>query len=193
MKPQTESQLNITDEKVISKIYSIRGKRLMLDSYLAQLYNVETKVLNQAVKRNRTRFPEDFMFTVIQAEWADLRSQIVTSSEEATSTVWGGRRTLPFAFTEQGIAMLSSVLNSETAILVNIQIIRVFTRMRAFLFTHNEMLLKLEQIEKALVNHHSLLSKHEGDIDSIFKVLKELLTPIQPSFPRKRIGFKNDE
>ena len=126
-----------------------------------------------------------------KSEWENLRSQIVTSSSADQSKVWGGRRTLPFAFTEQGIAMLSSILNSETAILVNIQIIRVFARMRELLSTHKETLLKLEKIEKGLLSQHSRINKHDHDIESIFKVLKELLQPI--SLPRKRIGFKSDE
>ncbi|MES2779729.1 MAG: ORF6N domain-containing protein [Bacteroidota bacterium] len=192
MKAKTLTHLAITDEKVIRKIYHIRGKRIRLDSDLAQLYNVETKVLNQAVKRNMLRFPEDFMFTVTQIEWESLRSQIVTSNSSDQPNMRGGRRTLPFAFTEQGIAMLSSILNSETAILVNIQIIRVFTRMRELLSTHKETLLKLERIEKALLGQHSRINKHDEDIDSIFKVLKELLQPLKQQAPRKRIGFKSD-
>lgn len=192
MKTKNFTHQAITDEKVVSKIYQIRGKRIMLDSDLAQMYNVDTKVLNQAVKRNMLRFPEDFMFTLTQSEWEHLRSQIVTSSAEEQLKVWGGRRTLPFAFTEQGIAMLSSILKSKTAILVNIQIIRVFTRMRELLSTHKETLLKLEKIEKALLGQHAHLNKHDDDIESIFKVLKELFQPTQaPS--RKRIGFKGDE
>jgi hypothetical protein len=161
--------LAITDEKVISKIYHIRGKRMMLDSDLAQLYNVETKVLNQAVKRNMMRFPDDFMFMLTPKEWESLRSQIVTSNFPDKPELRGGRRTLPFGFTEQGIAMLSSVLNSDTAIMVNIQIIRVFARMRELLSTHKETLLKLEKIEKALLGQHSKLNKHEEDISSIFE------------------------
>ncbi|MES2559827.1 MAG: ORF6N domain-containing protein [Bacteroidota bacterium] len=193
MKTKTSTHLAITDEKVISKIYHIRSKRIMLDSDLAQLYNVETKVLNQAVKRNMLRFPEDFMFTLTETEWEILRSQFVTSKSPAPSDMRGGRRTLPFAFTEQGIAMLSSILNSETAILVNIQIIRVFTRMRELLSTHKETLLKLEKIEKALLGQLSRLNKHDDDIDSIFNVLKELLQPLKQQTPsRKRIGFKSD-
>lgn len=132
------------------------------------------------------------MFSLTQSEWEILRSQFVTSKSQDWSDLRGGRRTLPFGFTEQGIAMLSSVLKSETAILVNIQIIRVFTRMRELLSTHKETLLKLEKIEKALMSQHSRLHKHDEDIDSIFKVLKELLQPLQPQPARKRIGFKSD-
>lgn len=119
----------ISDELVVSKIHTVRGHKVMLDSDLAELYQVETRVLNQAVKRNMRRFPEDFMFALTEEEWGNLKSQIVTSS-------WGGRRKLPLVFTEQGVAMLSSVLNSEMAVDVSIQIIRVFTKMRELLSTH---------------------------------------------------------
>ena len=130
----SNSTVLIPDEIVMNKIYLIRGQKIMLDEDLAKLYNVQTKVLNQAVKRNAFRFPEDFMFHLNKMEFENLKSQFVTSS-------WGGRRNLPFAFTELGVAMLSSVLNSETAIRVNIQIIRVFTRMREMLLTHKDILL----------------------------------------------------
>lgn len=168
--------LMIPDELVTNKIYFIREQKVMLDKDLAELYRVETKVLNQAVRRNLGRFPEDFMFQVSEEEWQSLRSQIVTSKARR-----GGSRYLPFAFTEQGVAMLSSVLNSETAIRVNIQIIRVFTRMRQMLLTHKDILLQLEKMERKL-------TAHDEDIQLIFKYLKQLLNP--PQQPRKRIGFK---
>ena len=173
---KTTKSLLITDELVINKIYLVRGQKVMLDKDLAALYDVETKVLNQAIKRNQNRFPEDFMFQLTEKEWQSLRSQFVTSK-----TGRGGIRYLPFAFTEQGVAMLSSVLNSETAIRVNIQVIRVFTRMRQMLFTHKDILLQLEKIERKLTGH-------DGDIQLIFHCLKQLLNP--PQQPRKRIGFK---
>lgn len=154
-------KLIIPDEVVMNKIFVIRGHKVMLDMDLAELYNVETKTLNQAVKRNLLRFPEDFMFQLSEPEFENLRSQIVTSS-------WGGRRTPPYAFTEQGVAMLSSVLNSERAVLVNIHIIRVFTRMREMLLTHKDVLLKLEQLERKVI-------QHDVDIKLIFGYLKELL------------------
>ena len=168
----------IPDELVMNKIYLIRGQKVMLDRDLAVLYNVDTKVLNQAVRRNVKRFPKDFMFRLTKKEWESLRSQFVTLET--------GRgkysKYLPFAFTEQGISMLSSVLSSETAIRVNIQIIRVFTRMREMIMTHKDILLQLEKIEKKL-------SGHDDDIQLIFKYLKQLLTsPEQP--PRQKIGFK---
>src|SRR5258708_24176977 len=131
----------IAEERIINKIYRIRGKKVMIDRDLAELYGVETRVLNQAVRRNERRFPDDFMFQLTEEEFENLKSQNVISS-------WGGTRKLPLAFTEQGVAMLSSVLNSETAIDVNIQIIRIFTRMRELLLTHKDILIKLEQIEK---------------------------------------------
>src|SRR5436190_20010159 len=119
----------ITDELVMNKIYLIRGHKVMLDFDLAKLYHVETKRLKEQVNRNQERFPDDFMFQLTKDEFEILRSQIATSS-------WGGARYMPMAFTEQGVSMLSSVLNSPTAISVNIQIIRVFTKMRALLLTH---------------------------------------------------------
>jgi hypothetical protein len=167
----------IPDEMVISKIFNVRGKKVMLDKDLAELYDVETKALNQAVKRNLLRFPEDFMFQLSKEEFENLRSQIVTSS-------WGGRRTLPYAFTEQGVAMLSSILNSERAILVNIHIIRIFTKLREMVLTHKDILLKLNKLERKAM-------KHDGDIKLIFKYLKELLNP--KTEPLRKIGFKRKE
>ena len=131
----------IPDEVVMSKIYVIRGQKVMLDEDLAELYGLETKVLNQAVSRNSIRFPEDFMFKLSEEEFADLKSQIVTSR-------WGGRRKLPNVFTEHGVLMLSGVLNSEQAILVNIQIMRIYTRIREMLLTRKDMLLRVEHIRK---------------------------------------------
>ena len=130
----------IPDEFITSKIYLIRDKKVMLDEDLAELYDVETKRLNEQIKRNIARFPEDFMFQLSQKELDDLKSQIATSS-------WGGRRKLPYAFTEQGVAMLSGVLHSSRAIIVNIHIMRVFTRMREMLASHEEILKKLEEDE----------------------------------------------
>jgi len=149
----------------------------MLDKDLAELYNVATRDLNKAVKRNLKRFPDDFMFRLTKKEFENLKSQIATSS-------WGGRRNLPLAFTEQGVSMLSGVLNSETAIGVHIQIIRVFGRMRELLLTHKDILLQLEKIEKKLAGH-------DEDITLIFGYLKQLLNPPQP--PRRKIGFKRKD
>jgi phage regulator Rha-like protein len=164
----------IADEVVMNKIYLIRGHKVMLDRDLAELYGVETKQLKRAVKRNMDRFPEDFMFELDDQELENLRSQFGTSS-------WGGVRYAPMAFTEQGVAMLSSVLNSKRAIAVNIQIIRVFTKMRQLLMAHKDILLKLEKLE-------GKTDKHDENFRIVFDYLKELLNP--PSGPMRKIGFK---
>jgi len=173
---KNKSAAIIPDEQVISKIYLIRGQKVMLDRDLAALYQVETRILNQAVHRNKDRFPKDFMFQLTEEEFENLISQFVISS-------WGGIRKLPFAFTEQGVAMLSGVLNSAVAIKVHIQIIRVFARMKELLLTHKDILLKLEKLEKAF-------ESHDEQIQLIFDHLKELLNPQQP--PRNKIGFRRD-
>ncbi len=169
-----DKRLVIPDEVVMNKIYLIRGQKVMLDMDLAELYGVETKQLKRAVRRNGIRFPDDFMFELSKEELEILRSQIGTSG-------WGGVRYPPMAFTEQGVAMLSSVLNSERAVLVNIHIIRVFTRMREMLLTHKDILLKLEQIERKGI-------QQDDDIKLIFEYLKELLNP--KTEPIRKIGFK---
>ena len=149
----------------------------MLDKNLAELYNVTTTNLNKAVKRNLKRFPEDFMFQLSEEEYKNLMFQIGTSS-------WGGTRKLPYAFTEQGVAMLSGVLHSDVAIEVNIRIIRIFTRLREMLFSNKDILMKLEQLE----SHTEQTSE---DIRMIFTALKKLLNP--PQEPRQRIGFKRKD
>ena len=169
--------LIVSEAVVIDKIYLIRLKKVMLDRDLAELYGVETRILNQAVKRNTKRFPEDFMIQLTKQEMEEWKSQIVISKKEAM-----GLRKRPFVFTEQGVAMLSSVLNSETAIEVNIQIIRIFTRMREMVLTNKDILLKLEKLEQKS-------DKHDQEIQLIFEALKQLLNPPNP--PRKRIGFKS--
>jgi hypothetical protein len=175
---KNKSELIVPDEILMSKIYYIRGYKVMLDEDLAELYEVETKQLKRQVRRNIDRFPEeDFMFELTKDELENLRSQIGTSS-------WGGSRYMPMAFTEQGVAMLSSVLNSARAIKVNIQIIRIFTRMREMLLTHKGILLKLEQLE-------SKVTGHDEDIQLIFTYLKQLLNP--PQDPRPRVGFRRKD
>ncbi|MEO7982554.1 MAG: ORF6N domain-containing protein [Bacteroidota bacterium] len=171
--------LLIHEESVVSKIYLIRGQKVMLDRELAILYGVPTKVFKQAVKRNLARFPEDFMFEITLEELQNWRSQFVTSNSDKM-----GLRYPPFCFTEQGVAMLSSVLNSETAIHVNIRIIGVFTKMRELLLTHKDILLQLEKIENKL-------SSHDKHIQRIFQYLKQLLNP--PQQPRRKIGFRRKE
>jgi hypothetical protein len=173
---------SIEDQDIIDCIHVIRGQKVMLDRDLAKMYGVPTKHLNQAVKRNVTRFPPDFMFQLTENEFKILKSQFVTSSSEEGTKGWGGIRKLPFAFTELGVAMLSSVLNSEIAIQVNIQIIRVYTRMRQFFLDNEELKKKIEAIEKNLV-------KKDEEIQTIFKILKELLVQETPP-AREPIGFK---
>ncbi len=149
--------------------------RNRLDHDLAELYQVLTKRLNEQVKRNRSRFPDDFMFQLSEDEFEDLRSQFATSS-------WGGRRAAPFAFAEHGVLMLSSVLNGERAISVNIQIMRIYTKMREILLTNQEILIKLEQLEKQTL-------RNTGDIGLVFDYLKKLLIPAE-QVNRQRIGFR---
>jgi hypothetical protein len=165
----------IPAEVLMNKIYLVNEIKVMLDSDLAELYQVETKVLNQAVKRNIERFPEDFMFQLTHEQWKNLKSQNVTSS-------WGGRRVLPYVFTEQGVAMLSSVLNSSVAINVNIQIIRVFTKMREMLLTHKDLLIGMEEIRKKV-------SGQDEKIEIIFNYLKQFIK--EQETPRKSIGYKS--
>ena len=166
----------IPEETIINKIYLIRGQKVMIDYDLAGLYRVETKQLKRAVKRNMERFPHDFMFELTIEELQNLRSQTGTSS-------WGGVRYSPMVFTEQGVAMLSSILSSQQAILVNIQIIRVYTKMREMLLTHKDILLKLEQFEKQV-------KKNSYEIQLIFETLKQLLK--SPKEPRRQIGYKRN-
>lgn len=156
--------------KIESKIVFIRGKKVMLGKDLAVLYGVETKVLNLTVKRNIERFPEDFMFQLTKEEFKNLRFHFVTSS-------WGGHRYLPYAFTENGVAMLSSVLNSKKAIQVNIQIMRTFTKIRELFTTHKELRQKIGEMEK----------KYDSQFHTVFSAIKQLLGA--PEKPVKKIGF----
>lgn len=158
----------------------------MLDKDLAEMYGVETKVFNQSVKRNIERFPKDFMFTLSEKDSESLRSQFVTSSLPDGKAGWGGARYKPNVFTEQGVAMLSSILNSKTAIEVNIRIIRVFTKMREYALTHKEILLQLGKLEKEVKGNSK-------DIENIFLVLKELLEKESKPSPRNKISFKSYE
>lgn len=167
---------SISDDIVVNKIYEIRNQKVMLDSDLAELYGVETKRLNEQIRRNLDRFPEDFMFQLTDGEWQNLKSQIATSS-------WGGRRKLPFVFTEHGVLMLSSVLNSPQAVQVNIQIVRIFTRLRNLLSEHTELKLEIADIKKHLQNH-------DKNIELVFSYLDKLID--KQNEPRKRIGFKPD-
>jgi len=161
----------VPDERIIQRIFLLRNEKVMLDVHLAELFSVETKVLKQAVRRNIDRFPEDFIFELTKAEWQNLRSQFVTSS-------WGGSRYTPFAFTEQGVAMLSSVLNSEKAVDMSIAIIRTFVLLRRLASNYSEIMKKLEEME----------STYEGKFKEVYKALNYLIDP--PQEKRKQIGFK---
>lgn len=166
----------VVEQKILSKIHTVRGDKVILDKDLAVMYGIETKVFNQAVKRHMERFPKDFMFTLTKNEWDNLRSHFVTSS-------WGGSRYRPKVFKEQGVAMLSSILNSKVAIQVNIHIIRVFTNFRKFALTHKDILLQLAKLEKEVKGNSK-------DIDNVFLVLKELIeNQTKSPTQRRRIGF----
>ncbi len=174
-----------------SRILALREQRVMLDADLAQLYGVETRVLVQAVKRNLARFPEDFMFQLSAQEWAALRSQSVISNTEGR----GGRRTAPYAFTEQGVAMLSTVLGSPRAIAVNIEIMRTFVRVRALAATHGDLAKRLAELEEkteALAMNHDTFSRNtRNQLKQVFDALRELMTPPEP--PKRPIGFVHPE
>ena len=171
------NETNIPEEIIERRIFLIRNQKVMLDLHLAELYEVPTKALLQSVKRNIDRFPADFMFQLQDEEALNLRSQIVTSS-------WGGRRYLPYAFTEQGVAMLSSVLRSKGAIQVNIAIMRAFVKPREILGAHKELACKLEQLE-------TKMEKHNKEIRAIFDAIRRLMIP--PELPvKKRIGFVDE-
>ena len=170
----------ISQEVIENKIYLIRGHKVMLSPHLAKLYAVEAKVLIQAVKRNIERFPEDFMFQLTWEEMQYSRSQIVTLNDIARR----GRniKYLPYAFTEQGVAMLSSVPNSKRAIQVNIAIMRVFVKLKQILSTHKDLVHKLEELERKT-------EKHDIEIQGIFEAIRQLMAP-PPEKPRRIIGFK---
>ena len=176
----TKKNLSIIPDDIISsKIYLIRDKKIMMDKDLAVLYGVTTGNLNKAVKRNIKRFPDDFMFQLSKEEIDNLIFQFGTSS-------WGGTRSLPFAFTEQGVAMLSGILNSDRAIQVNIQIMRIFTRLREMLVENLSIRIEIESIKKKLVNQ-------DKSIELVFSYLDELLEKHENPQPRKQIGFKKQD
>ncbi len=162
----------IPRERIAQSILVVRQQRVLLDVHLAALYGVETGALNQAVRRNRERFPDDFMFQLTLTEWHNLRSQIVMSSSH------GGRRTPPSAFTEQGVAMLSSVLRSPRAVAVNVEIMRAFVELRRVLESTAGLSRKLDALER----------KYDGQFKSVFEAIRQLMAP-RPS-SRRKIGFK---
>ena len=179
-------------------IYEIRGQKVMLDFDLARLYQVETKVLNQAVERNARRFPPDFMFQLSLKEFTDLKSQIVTSS-------WGGTRKLPYAFTEQGVAMLSGLLHSDVAIAANVAIMRAFVQVRAYLAAASSVSAELKELkarmdllamqrEEDLGAMNDLSEDVQKDIDNLYLAIGELASRLEEKKgePRRRIGFKEN-
>lgn len=177
--------VTISSERIESSILIIRGHKVILDSDLAILYAVNVGRLNEAVKRNRDRFPADFMFQLSREEFDSLRSQILTSnlrSQIATSSFhWGGRRHPPYAFTEQGVAMLSSVLRSKRAVQVNIQIMRTFVQLRQMLASNAELARKLANLEK----------KYDAQFKIVFDAIRHLMAPPEPK--KKKIGFLVEE
>ncbi|PKV53011.1 ORF6N domain-containing protein [Aquimarina sp. MAR_2010_214] len=169
-------EITITEEAVISKIYIIRDQKVMLDRDLSELYDVTTGNLNKAVGRNIKRFPEDFMFELTKEEYENLKSQFGTSN-------WGGTRKMPKVFTEQGVAMLSGVLHSDRAIMVNIQIMRAYSKMREMLTDNLSVKLEIEEIKKKLLNHSK-------NIELVFDYLDELQEKKENPRPKIKIGYK---
>jgi ORF6N domain len=173
------TNLIIREENIASIIYQIRGEKVMLDMDLSMLYGVETKVFKQSIRRNIKRFPPDFMFELTSAEFENLKSQLATSS-------WGGTRYPPFAFTEQGVAMLSGVLNSDRAIAVNIIVMRTFVQMRKLLSSNIELTNRLNNLEDII---YDKLDEQDDEIRAIHDALDELMSVDKPK-TRKPIGFK---
>jgi hypothetical protein len=177
--PSPAPALAVPNEVIERRIYLIRDQKVMLDRDLAGLYQVPTKALNQAVRRNLTRFPADFMFQLTTGELENWRSQIVTTNPAAKM----GLRRPPYAFTEHGVAMLSSVLNSERAVQVNIVIMRAFIKLREMLATHKDLARKLDELERKY-------QAHDVQIKAVFEAIRKLIE--QPAPPRRRIGFASD-
>ena len=177
MEKNKKEIITVPDERIISRIFLIRGKKVMVDNDLAELYGVEARILNQAVKRNITRFPLDFMFQLNKQETEILRSQFVILKSGRGQH----RKYMPYVFTEQGVAMLSSVLNSERAIRVNIQIIRTFMQLRELLSTNKDLKEKIENMEK----------RYDKQLRDIFEAIKRLLT--EEIKPKNPIGFRDKE
>jgi hypothetical protein len=178
-------KLALKPENIAQLVFFVRGEKVMVAQHLAELYGVPVRVLNQAVKRNIKRFPADFMFQLTKKEFEALKSQIVISNgglrasrSQSVTSSWGGlRRALPYAFTEQGVAMLSSVLRSQRAVAVNIAIMRTFVQLRRLMDTNRDLARKIEALEK----------KYDEQFAEVFAAIKELVTPPEP--PRRRIGF----
>ena len=179
MTKKSSTGLLIAPDDIQRLVHVVRGQRVMLDFDLSRLYGVTTKRLNEQVRRNRERFPDDFAYQLTQQEVTNLMSQFATSSLQH-----GGRRKLPWAFTEHGVAMLSSVLKSPTAVRVNIEIIRIFVRLRRLMATPGELVEQLTQLAETV-------RIHDGEIKAIAQVLNRLMEP--PAVPKRRIGFHVQE
>jgi len=167
-------------ETIEQRIFLIRGQKVMLDFHLAELYGVQTKILNKAVTRNKHRFPLDFMFKLAKEEWESLRFQIGTSKIRGR----GGRRYVPYAFTEHGAVMLASILNSPTAVKASIVVVRAFVRFRELLSVHRELAEKLALLEKKI-------EQHDEEIQTLFEAIRRLMQP--PDKPKRQIGFRVEE
>ncbi len=176
-----DNNIMLSDEIVMTKIFIVRGQKVMIDRDLAELYGVETKRLKEAVRRNIVRFPEDFMFEMTKEEFSMWRTQFATSKSERK-----GLRYAPFCFTEQGVTMLSCVLNSDRAIRINIQIVRIFTKIREAITDNLSLKLEIENIKKKLQNQ-------DKNIELIFNYLDELIEKNENPKPRKSIGFKRSD
>lgn len=175
-----ESSL-IPVERIEKAILMIRGQKVILDAELADLYGVTTSRLNEQVKRNRDRFPEDFMFRLKRDEFRDLMSQFATSSSR-----WGGRRKLPLVFTEHGAVMAANILNSPTAVAASIHVVRAFVRLREILSTHKELARKLEELERRL-------GQHDEKFRAVFDAIRQLMTPPTEPEKKRKIGFATDK
>jgi hypothetical protein len=180
---------------IASRILALREQRVMLDADLAELYGVETRVLIQAIKRNANRFPADFMFQLNADEYAALRSQFVISNVAGVGAGRGGRRYAPYAFTEQGVAMLSTVLNSERAVVINIEIMRTFVKVRTLASTHQDLakqLVELQDKTESLAMSYDTFSRNtRNQLKQVFDTLRELMTPPEPH--KRPIGFVTQE
>jgi phage regulator Rha-like protein len=181
MAEENDNQVMVPDEVVMTKIFIVRGQKVMVDRDLAELYGVETKRLKEAVRRNIARFPEDFMFEMTKEEFSNWRTQFATSNSDKK-----GLRYAPFCFTEQGVTMLSCVLNSQRAIHINIQIVRIFTKIRETLTDNLSIKLELEEIKKKL-------QSQDKNIELVFNYLDELIEKQENPEPRRLIGFKQQE
>jgi len=170
----TTNNIQLPDELIFEKIFVIRGQKVMLDSDLAELYEVDTKRINEQVKRNPERFPADFMFQLTQEEWENLKSQNATSS-------WGGRRKLPYAFTEHGVLMLSSVLSSQRAIAVNIRIMRVYVLIREMMHTNSEVMDRMTEMELSIAGQDEKILRLFGFMEHFVK---------EEAVPRRKMGYK---